>query len=123
MHAWIFSFRPNRLRIVSRPILQFFGDRRFIFRPNATSLGQPIVFEWEALDSTLPSLRGSITLHRLGPFVLINVDAHFRTARDVAGRLLLESVGRRMSGTSLRYLCHSLHHAIATAPDKVPAHR
>jgi hypothetical protein len=109
--------------MTSRPLVQLFGERQFIFRPRGRSFGQALPFDWEPVGSTLPSLRGSITMHRFGPVVLLVVDARFEVAHDAAGQILRESVGRQMAQTSMRYLSKALYRVVTTTVERVPAHR
>ncbi|HET9029121.1 MAG TPA: hypothetical protein VFN49_03020 [Candidatus Aquilonibacter sp.] len=118
MLALILTFRPQRLRMVSRPMLQISGDRQFLFRPQGTCFGQPLAFEWESLDATIPSLRGTIALYRLGPAVLLVVKAAYRVGEGIAGRLLEQSVGKAYAARSLRYLCNSLTRVIERTPER-----
>ena len=113
MQAWIFGYRPQKLRMISRPVLQLFGDQHFVFRPSGTTFDEPLAFEWRPLDATLPPLRGEIRLHRVGPWVLIIVRARFYIAADVVGRLLSESVGRKCARASLRFLRRALARVIS----------
>lgn len=121
MRAWILSYRPRRLEMLSVPFVEFAGENRFVFRSRDARFGGDLAFDWHPLDSFLPALRGKIRLHRFGPLVILAIDARFRTAADAAGRLLSQSVGQAMATRSMRYLCNAIRLIITTAPSRTAA--
>lgn len=109
--------------MMMRPTLRLVGERQFIFHPCGSSFDGSLRFDWLSLDSTVPSLHGTIKLHRFGPIVLLVVRARFKTAGDIVGRLLSESVGETMARASLGYLRHAIDGAIGPAAEREHAMR
>jgi hypothetical protein len=73
-------------------------------------------FSWRhACGAPLPSLTGTITASRFGPFANITVNAAYVYGSDPASTLAHESVGRRYAAMSLRCLLQLLR-AMFPAP-------
>lgn len=87
------------------------GDLRPVVRPERS-----MHFSWTCARGTrLPSLAGTITASRFGPFVNLTVRATYRYESSIAGRLAHEALGSRCATTSLQCLLQLLQALFPTA--------
>ena len=88
----------------------------FVFSPG-TILERTLSFSWlHEGDAPLPSMRGTVSARRFGPFVLLFVRATYACGLDVAERLFYEAVGRRLAYRTFSALRHALVHLLQHLP-------
>ena len=86
-------------------------DLRPVVRPERS-----MHFSWACARGTrLPSLAGTITASRFGPFVNLTVCGTYRYASGIAGQLAYEALGSRCATTSLQCLLQLLQAFFPTA--------
>ncbi len=82
-----------------------------------------IAFAWiNRYGFPLPSLHGTITENRLGPFVRVLFNAWYEVGSDPASRLFDEAVGAREARRSLAFLARQVQGVLSGKPahDRVP---
>jgi hypothetical protein len=84
--------------------------------PTLVKRERSIAFSWRHHWGTpLPSLVGTITASRFGPFVNVLVAAEYSYTDDVAGRLVHEAIGEQCATTSARCLLELLRSLFSPA--------
>lgn len=79
-----------------------------------------LAFSWRHLSGVpLPSLNGTITVSRFGPFVNITVSAQYAYGSDVASLLAHDVLGDRCGAAALRLLTQLLR-SILPVPRPMP---
>lgn len=78
-----------------------------------------LVFSWtHTKGATLPSMRGSVVLRRIGTFASLFVRAEYAYDDGPAGRLFHEAIGERLAGKTFEALVSAIRLSIMQGADR-----
>ena len=107
-----FPFRLSKCAPFSQPDIAF----TFTLLPGLVERERSFSFSWRhASGIPLPSLLGTITVSRFGPFINLLVSAEYAYGDDPASRLLHEAIGERCALSSMHCLLQLLRSIFPTA--------
>lgn len=87
-------------------------EARFRFVPEGTNL-QGLAFAWTHDDDVLlPSMSGTVSARRIGPLVILTVQAHYACGLDVPERLFFEAIGCKLAEKTFAALKRALVHVL-----------
>jgi hypothetical protein len=69
-------------------------------------------------DAPLPSMSGTIAYRRIGPLLILSVQAHYACGLDVPERLFFEAVGRKLAEKTFAGLRRALVYLLQHLPSR-----
>ena len=91
-------------------------EARFHFIPENIN-PQGLTFSWTHDDEVpLPSMSGTVTARRIGPLVILSVQAHYACGLDVPERLFFEAVGCKLAEKTFVALRRALVYLLQHLP-------